>query len=86
MIEWEEWGDPLHDPEVYAYMKSYTPYENVAAIDYPRHPGHHEPQRHPAFSTSSQPSGWPLCGISPTNSDKRPILLKTEMVGRATAA
>ena len=31
VIEWEEWGDPLHDPEVYAYMKSYTPYENVAA-------------------------------------------------------
>jgi oligopeptidase B len=29
--EWEEWGDPLHDPEVYSYMKSYTPYENVSA-------------------------------------------------------
>jgi oligopeptidase B len=29
VIEWDEWGDPLHDPEVYAYMKSYTPYENV---------------------------------------------------------
>jgi oligopeptidase B len=28
--EWEEWGDPLHDPAVYRYMKSYTPYENVA--------------------------------------------------------
>jgi oligopeptidase B len=27
--EWEEWGDPLHDPEVYRYMKSYTPYENI---------------------------------------------------------
>ena len=26
VIEWEEWGDPLHDPEVYAYMKGYTPY------------------------------------------------------------
>jgi oligopeptidase B len=29
-IEWDEWGDPLHDPDVYAYMKSYTPYENIA--------------------------------------------------------
>ncbi len=28
--EWEEWGDPLHDPEVYRYMKSYSPYENVS--------------------------------------------------------
>ena len=35
VTEWEEWGDPLHDPGVYAYMKSYTPYENVAATAYP---------------------------------------------------
>lgn len=37
VIEWDEWGDPLHDPEVYAYMKSYTPYENVReGVTYPR--------------------------------------------------
>jgi oligopeptidase B len=35
VTEWEEWGDPLHDPVVYAYMKSYTPYENVAPVAYP---------------------------------------------------
>jgi len=35
VIEWEEWGNPLEDPEVYAYMKSYTPYENVADRPYP---------------------------------------------------
>ncbi|MFI7519114.1 S9 family peptidase [Micromonospora globbae] len=35
VTEWEEWGNPLDDPEVYAYMKSYTPYENVADVDYP---------------------------------------------------
>ncbi|MCL2584050.1 MAG: S9 family peptidase [Streptosporangiales bacterium] len=35
VTEWEEWGDPLHDPEVYAYMKSYTPYENVTDARYP---------------------------------------------------
>ncbi|WP_416901605.1 S9 family peptidase [Micromonospora echinospora] len=35
VTEWEEWGNPLADPEVYAYMKSYTPYENVAPVDYP---------------------------------------------------
>ena len=33
--EWEEWGDPLHDAQVYAYMKSYSPYENVAGQTYP---------------------------------------------------
>lgn len=38
VTEWDEWGDPLHDPEVYALMRSYTPYENVAddASHYPR--------------------------------------------------
>ncbi|MBN9224862.1 MAG: S9 family peptidase [Microbacterium sp.] len=37
VIEWDEWGDPLHDADVYAYMKSYTPYENVrAGVRYPR--------------------------------------------------
>ncbi|TCB94404.1 S9 family peptidase [Micromonospora zingiberis] len=35
VTEWEEWGNPLADPEVYAYMKSYTPYENVAPLEYP---------------------------------------------------
>ena len=38
VTERDEWGDPLADPEVYAYMRSYTPYENVAddASRYPR--------------------------------------------------
>jgi oligopeptidase B len=36
VIEWDEWGDPLHDPEVYAYMKSYSPIENVGDHPYPR--------------------------------------------------
>lgn len=36
VIEWEEWGDPLHDPEVYEYMRSYSPYENVTAGEHPK--------------------------------------------------
>ncbi|MFF2267946.1 S9 family peptidase [Cellulosimicrobium cellulans] len=38
VVEWDEWGDPLHDPEVYRYMRTYTPYENVPddASHYPR--------------------------------------------------
>lgn len=35
VIEWEEWGNPLESAEVYQYMKSYSPYENVAALPYP---------------------------------------------------
>lgn len=37
VIEWDEWGNPLDDPKVYAYMKSYSPYENVRTdAAYPR--------------------------------------------------
>jgi len=29
--EWEEWGDPLHDPDAYRRLKSWSPYDNVVA-------------------------------------------------------
>ena len=32
--EYEEWGNP-NDKQYYEYMKSYAPYENVAAKSYP---------------------------------------------------
>ena len=35
VMEWEEWGNPVEDAEVYAYMKGYSPYENVADAQYP---------------------------------------------------
>ncbi len=36
VTEWDEWGDPFHDPEVYDYMAEYSPYENISdANDYP---------------------------------------------------
>ena len=35
VTEWDEWGNPLEDADVYAYMKSYSPYENVGPYDYP---------------------------------------------------
>ena len=33
-FEWDEWGDP-RKKEYYEYMKSYSPYDNVEAKDYP---------------------------------------------------
>ncbi|MGH3354343.1 MAG: S9 family peptidase [Nocardioidaceae bacterium] len=76
VIEWEEWGNPLEDPEVYAYMKSYSPYENVEAKPYP-----------PILAVTSlndtrvlyvEPAKWVarLRAVS-TNADT--VLLKTEM-------
>ncbi|WP_314214420.1 S9 family peptidase [Pseudarthrobacter equi] len=35
-LEWEEWGNPITDADVYAYMKSYSPYENVRDVAYPK--------------------------------------------------
>ncbi|MBV9452453.1 MAG: S9 family peptidase [Streptosporangiaceae bacterium] len=75
VTEWEEWGDPLHDPEVYAYMKSYTPYENIAATRYP-----------PVFALGGlndtrvsyhEPAKW-IARLRATASGG-PFLLKTEM-------
>lgn len=34
VLEWEEWGNP-NDKTYYEYMKSYSPYDNVAPKDYP---------------------------------------------------
>lgn len=31
VTEWDEWGDPYHDPQVYDYMAEYAPYENITA-------------------------------------------------------
>jgi oligopeptidase B len=75
VTEWEEWGDPLHDPEVYAYMKSYTPYENVTGQAYP-----------PIFAltglndtrvTYHEPAKW-MARLRAT-AKGGPFMLKTEM-------
>ena len=35
VTEWEEWGDPLHDPEAYVTIGAYSPYDNVQTQAYP---------------------------------------------------
>ena len=35
IAEYEEWGNPVEDPAAYAYIKSYSPYENVERKAYP---------------------------------------------------
>ena len=78
--EWEEWGNPLADPDVYTQMKAYTPYENIA------------PTRYPAIlATTSlndtrvyfvEPAKWVARLRETVTNDpvERPILLRTEMV------
>lgn len=76
VIEWDEWGNPLDDPEVYAYMKSYAPYENVGEHAYPA-----------ICAVTSlndtrvlyvEPAKW-VARLRATARTERPILLKTEM-------
>ena len=76
VMEWEEWGNPLHEPDVYAYMKGYAPYENVEAKDYP-----------PMLVTAGlndprvsywEPAKW-VAKLRVTKTDANPLLLKTEM-------
>ena len=76
VTEWDEWGNPLQDKDVYDYMKSYSPYENVGAKDYP-----------PILAMTSlndtrvyyvEPAKW-VAALRHTKTDAHPVLLKTEM-------
>ena len=33
--EWPEWGNPITDKQVFDYMRTYSPYDNVKPQDYP---------------------------------------------------
>jgi oligopeptidase B len=74
--EWEEWGNPVKSKENFLYMLSYSPYDNVAAKDYPAmlvktslndsQVGFHEPAK------------W-VAKLRATKTGKNPLLLKVNM-------
>lgn len=80
VMEWEEWGDPLHDPAVYGYMKTYAPYENVAAQAYPAILA--TTSYHDTRVEVTEPAKW-IARLRDfaTNGQEHPILLRTEMAG-----
>jgi oligopeptidase B len=76
ITEWEEWGDPLHDPAVYEYMKAYSPYDNVEAKDYPAlfvSGGLNDPR-----VQYWEPAKW-VAKLRATKTDDALLVLKMEM-------
>lgn len=76
VLEWEEWGNPVESAEAYRYMKSYAPYENIAAVDYP-------PMLVTGGLNDPRVSYWEpakfVARLRVTKTDTNPLLLKTEM-------
>ncbi len=76
-FEYDEWGNP-NDPTYYEYMLSYSPYDNVKALNYP----------HLLVTTSLadsqvqywEPAKWVAKLRAKTTSDNR-LLLRTYMEG-----
>lgn len=76
VIEWDEWGNPLDDPQVYDYMSEYSPYENV------------RPQRYPKILAGTslndtrvlyvEPAKW-VARLREETGAERSVLLRTEM-------
>ncbi|MHC5022895.1 MAG: S9 family peptidase [Planctomycetota bacterium] len=73
--EYEEWGDPNVD-EYYFYIKSYSPYDNVAAQDYPDvlvTAGLNDPRVH-----YWEPAKW-TARLRDRKTDENLLILKTNM-------
>lgn len=76
VTEWDEWGNPLRDSDVYFYIKSYSPYENITAQDYP--PILAMTSLHDTRVYYVEPAKW-AAALRHTKTDTNPVLLKTQM-------
>jgi oligopeptidase B len=76
VTEWDEWGNPLEDKSVYEYMKSYSPYENVEAKDYPAILAMTSLNDTRVYYV--EPAKW-VAALRHVKTDDHPVLLKTEM-------
>ena len=76
VTEWDEWGNPLENKDVYFYMKSYSPYENVEAKRYP--PILAETSINDTRVLYVEPAKW-VAELRHTSANGDDVLLKTEM-------
>ncbi len=82
VLEWDEWGNPVEDPAIYAVMKSYSPYDNVRSAD-----DAGRPVRYPDILATAglsdprvgfwEPAKW-VAKLRAANPENR-VLLKTEL-------
>lgn len=82
--EWPEWGNPIEDPKAFRTIRGYSPYDNVAAQDYPSilaTAGLADPR-----VTYWEPAKW-VAKLRATKTDQNLLLLKTNMAaGHAGAS
>ncbi len=74
--EWPEWGNPIIDPDAFALIRSYSPYDNVSAQDYPPMlitGGLNDPR-----VTYWEPAKW-AARLRAAKTDANPLLLKINM-------
>jgi oligopeptidase B len=74
--EWPEWGNPIEDPAAFDLIRSYDPYQNVRAQDYPPlfiSGGLNDPR-----VTYWEPAKW-AAKLRATKTDDNVLLLKTNM-------
>jgi oligopeptidase B len=75
VTEWEEWGNPA-EPDAYATMRAYSPYDNVEASPYPAMyvtGGLNDPR-----VGYWEPAKW-VAKLRTLRRDDRPMLLRTEL-------
>ncbi|MQT12257.1 S9 family peptidase [Segnochrobactrum spirostomi] len=74
--EWPEWGNPIADVEAYRRIKAYSPYDNVAAQNYPAMlvlAGLTDPR-----VTYWEPAKW-VARLRATKTDTNPLVFRTNM-------
>ncbi len=74
--EWPEWGNPITDRQAFDTIRAYSPYDNVAAKDYPAIfalAGLTDPR-----VTYWEPAKW-VAKLRAVKTDDNPLLLRTNM-------
>ncbi len=75
-IEWAEWGNPITDAEAFAYIRSYSPYDQLRAGEFPPMlvtAGLNDPR-----VTYWEPAKY-VAKLRHLKTDSQPLLLKTNM-------